>query len=91
MPVSGNLDIQIKNENYSENLNLITKTYESLDEGWIEEQNGVTILHVSGSHYEMGYQHGYFLKDIIEKNYELLDSLDPEFYDYLLEYWNTIE
>jgi len=91
LTVSGTLNIKIKNEKDSEKLNLITKTSNLLDDGWIEEQGGVTILHMNGTHYEMGYQHGYFLKDIIEKNYELLDSLDSELYDFLLEYWNAIE
>jgi len=39
-----------------------------LDDGWIEEINDVTILHVGGTPYEMGYQHGYYLKDKINEN-----------------------
>jgi len=57
LTVSGTLIIELKNEEDSENQNLITKTYDPLDGGWVEEQDGVTILHVSGTHYDMGYQH----------------------------------
>jgi hypothetical protein len=39
-----------------------------LDGGWLEQQNNITILHVSGSHYQMGYQHGYLLKDKVQQN-----------------------
>jgi hypothetical protein len=39
-----------------------------LDGGYLEEKNGVKILHVSGSYYEMGYQQGYFLSEEIKQN-----------------------
>jgi hypothetical protein len=42
--------------------------YNPLDGGWLEEIDGVKILHVSGSNYDMGYQHGYLLKDDIDEN-----------------------
>ena len=68
-----------------------TYIYDPLDGGWVEEQDGITILHVSGSYYDMGYQQGYLLKDKIEQNCRaVIDSADPEIYDYLLEHWNTI-
>jgi hypothetical protein len=34
-----------------------------LDKGWVETIDGIKVLHVNGSNYEMGYQHGYYLKD----------------------------
>jgi len=34
-----------------------------LEGGWLEEKDSFKILHISGSHYEMGYQYGYYLKD----------------------------
>jgi hypothetical protein len=34
--------------------------------GWLEEQNGVKILHLNGSYYNMGFQHGFFLKNEIQ-------------------------
>ncbi len=40
--------------------------------GWLETitDNGVSldVLHTSGSHYDMGYQHGYLLKDQVIQN-----------------------
>lgn len=39
------------------------------NKGWSEERNGVKILHLNGSFYDMGYQLGFFLK------YEILRNL----------------
>jgi len=39
-----------------------------LEGGWLEEQDNITILHVSGSHYEMGYQHGFLLQEEVQQN-----------------------
>ena len=39
-----------------------------LNGGWVEEQDNITILHVSGSNYEMGYQHGYLLQEEVQEN-----------------------
>jgi len=39
----------------------------SLNGGWLEERNGVKILHLNGSYYDMGYQHGFLLKDEIQE------------------------
>ena len=44
--------------------------------GWYEEIDGVKILHVSGTYYDMGYQHGYLLKDIA--NFKILLSCPLE-------------
>jgi len=35
-------------------------------EGYLEDVNSVLVLHVKGSPYEMGYQHGFLLKDRIQ-------------------------
>jgi hypothetical protein len=57
--------------------------------GWLEQRDGVKILHLSGSHYEMGFQHGYLLQDEIEMNYRTVFSLDDEgIYDAILGLWN---
>ena len=40
-----------------------------LDGGWLDERNGIKILHLNGSYYEMGYQHGFLLKDDIHTNF----------------------
>jgi hypothetical protein len=61
-----------------------------LNGGWIEERDGVKILHISGSNYEMGYQHGFFLKNEIEQNYRAIFNLDNgEIYSYILDLWNN--
>jgi hypothetical protein len=39
-----------------------------LDGGWLEEQAGVKILHLNGSYYDMGYQHGFLLKEEIKES-----------------------
>ena len=65
--------------------------YTPLDSGWLEERNGIKILHVSGSNYEMGYQQGFLLKNEIEQNYRAIFNLDhEEIYPYILELWNTV-
>jgi len=52
-----------------------TTTYNPLEGGWVEECDGVTIVHVSGSYYEMGYQYGYLLKEKIQQNYRAVSSM----------------
>ncbi len=37
--------------------------------GWLEERDGIRILHINGSNYEMGYQQGTLLKNDIIVNY----------------------
>ena len=49
-----------------------------INNGWMEESNGVKVLRLNGSFYEMGYQLGYFLKYEILKNlraFGLSDSI----------------
>ena len=47
----------------------VVYTTSSSHDGWLEElDDGFKILHVSGSNYEMGYQHGDLLKEEIEIN-----------------------
>ncbi|MBX3443120.1 MAG: peptidase C45 [Planctomyces sp.] len=36
--------------------------------GWLEEIDGYPVLHLKGTPYEMGYQHGALLKDRVQKN-----------------------
>ena len=64
--------------------------YYPLNGGWLEERDGVKILHISGSNYEMGYQHGFLLKNEIEQNYRAIFNLDNgEIYSYILNLWNN--
>jgi len=63
IPVSGNIGL-IKNSIFDNE----SVSYDPLDGGWVEEIDGVTILHLSGTNYEMGYQYGHYLKDEIVEN-----------------------
>src|SRR5690554_2580136 len=40
--------------------------------GWLEQINGYRVLHLKGSPYEMGYQHGALLRDSVRKNLDTL-------------------
>lgn len=83
VPVTGTISALV-NEN--------DENYDPLDGGWLEERDGVKILHVSGSHYEMGYQHGFLLGEECTENkrafLNFLEQLEIS-YDDLLEYWNV--
>lgn len=62
--------------------------------GWIEEIDGVTLLHVNGSFYEMGYQHGFLLKDKIKENMRAFLSYYEKAgwsYEDVLEVWTIQE
>ena len=40
--------------------------------GWLEKVDGQMVLHLEGSHREMGYQHGALLKEHCAKNINYL-------------------
>jgi len=64
-----------------------------LEGGWLEEHDGIKILHVSGSYYDMGYQHGYLLaNEIGESMRAQLFSFEKKGYSYdkLLDIWNVM-
>ena len=62
--------------------------------GWLEEIEGVRILHLNGSYYDMGYSHGFLLKEEIQANMRILFDY---FHDMgfsnttLLQSWNTLQ
>ena len=65
-----------------------------LDGGWLEEQNGIKIIHLSGSNYDMGYQHGYLLSDEIGISMRAqLAAFEKIGYSYerLVEIWNIMD
>ena len=65
-----------------------------LNGGWLEERDGVKILHISGSPYEMGYQYGSLLKNEIKENVRIfLGYLEKNGYPYdrLVEIWNVMK
>lgn len=44
------------------------------DKGWLEDVDGYPVLHLKGTPYEMGYQHGVLLKDHIRENMNFMMS-----------------
>ena len=76
-------------------INFLVSTHENaeleqdkalLEGGWIEEHDDIRILHVSGTHYEMGYQQGYYLKDEAMEIYRaVLTITDQEAIDACFE------
>jgi hypothetical protein len=63
-----------------------------LDGGWLEQRDNITILHVSGSNYQMGYQHGYLLREKVQGNIRafLHFAQAAISYDALLSMWDTM-
>ncbi len=58
--------------------------------GWVEERDSLTILHVNGSYYQMGYQHGSLLREWVQENIRAFLTFANESisYDTLLGWWN---
>ncbi|HBJ35034.1 MAG TPA: hypothetical protein DDZ51_09815, partial [Planctomycetaceae bacterium] len=48
------------------------ETIATCGKGWLERINGYHVLHLKGTPYEMGYQHGVLLKDSVRKNLDTL-------------------
>lgn len=66
----------------------------TLNGGWLEERDGIKILHLNGTNYEMGYQHGFLLKNEIKENIHIfLGFLEQNGYSYdrLIEIWNVMK
>jgi hypothetical protein len=61
-----------------------------LDGGWVEERDNITILHVSGSHYQIGFQHGYLLQEEVQENVRAFLHYAEKYLplSQLLTYWN---
>jgi len=71
-----------------------TDIINTFDNGWLEDRNGIKILHLNGSNYEMGYQHGILLKEDIIANYNTFYNymVQKKFsYQQLVEKWNIME
>jgi hypothetical protein len=72
-----------------------TSTQNALNEyllngGWVEVRDNITILHVNGSHYKMGYQHGYLLQEEVQENVRAFLHYAEEYLSKrdLLQLWN---
>ena len=59
--------------------------------GHLEIYDGVKILYINGSYYELGFQHGYLLKDEVQENVRaFIDHVNKvNSYYILLDMWNT--
>jgi len=64
-----------------------------LRDAHIENINGVKVLFTNGSFYELGFQHGYLLKEEVQENVRAFISYGKEIasYEKLLEMWNTVK
>jgi hypothetical protein len=83
IPVNGIADYHIDINNASNPL---------FEDGWLEIINGIYVVHISGSFYEMGYQHGFLLKDEINENLRAFNNYYEQekgiaFTDFL-DLWN---
>lgn len=60
------------------------------DGGWVEERNNVTILHVNGSNYQMGFQHGYLLQEKVQENIRAFRQYAEQYLprEEFLSFWN---
>lgn len=45
-----------------------SRTIARCGQGWLEEIDGYPVLHLKGTPYEMGYQHGVLIKDLVQSN-----------------------
>jgi hypothetical protein len=61
-----------------------------LNGAWLEERENVTILHVNGSNYEMGFQHGHLLQEKVQENVRAFLHFAEEYLTRsdLLALWN---
>ncbi len=82
-PITGNYGIKEMRER--------SDAEKAINKGWLEEVDGIKILHISGTNYEMGYEHGYLLRN--ETREDLRAMLQDAFLNNtsmqeLLEIWN---
>lgn len=65
-----------------------SQTIARCGKGWLETINGYKVLHLKGSPYEMGYQHGALLKDSVKDNLEYMIKVRG---DQALVKWQGVE
>ena len=62
-----------------------------LNGGWLKEINGVKICHINGSHYQMGYQYGFLLKEQIHQNFRAWTNIPGCSIEGILAEWEKIK
>jgi isopenicillin-N N-acyltransferase-like protein len=60
-------------------------------EGYLEDVNGLLVLHLKGSPYEMGYQHGFLLKDDVHALTQYRIQSMGYSYEYLINCAQSME
>lgn len=73
---------------------IILKNNPRLAGGWLEDIDGVKILHINGSYYNMGYQQGYLLRNETQANIRaFLHWIDERGFTYkeLVEMWASMK
>ena len=71
--------------------NIETSDFRLQENGWLEEINGVKVLHVSGTNYEIGYQHGSLLKEETRQNIRAFLNYTDASYEQLIDIWNIMK
>ena len=64
---------------------------EIINKAWLQVDDQVKILYINGSHYEMGYQQGYFLKDEIHQNLRAFIGNSSSRFNELLDIWHEMK
>ncbi len=65
--------------------------YDFLLEGsYIQQDGPITIIQVNGSSYQMGFQHGYLLREWVQQNIRAYLANAPTSRENLLDIWNTM-
>ena len=71
------------------------KNSDFLNNGWLEVREGVKILYLNGSNYEMGFQHGFLLKEEVKQNIRAFLNYAQNYsnvsFDYLLDIWSVMK
>ncbi len=62
-----------------------------IGDGWLEVRDGVKILYISGSNYEMGFQHGFLLKEEVRQDLRAFLNYSDYSFEYLLDIWDIMK
>ena len=72
-------------------INKTTNEIKEINSGWLEERDGVKILYVSGTNYEMGFQHGSLLSEEVKQDVRGFLNYSTVSFDYLLNIWDVMK
>lgn len=66
-------------------------SYDIIAKGNFQRVDDITVLHLNGSHYEMGYQHGWYLREMVQQNLRAFRFYSELSFEDLLEIWYKME